>query len=71
MLQKNRIPLKPFQPGQVWELEDSNVQIGLVGKRLVHYKHYRVKQPRVPTSLSSKTALEKYLRDNKATLVQP
>jgi hypothetical protein len=70
MLEKRRITLTPFQSGQVWKLADSNVQIGLVGKLLVHYRHYRAKQPRVPTSLTSKVKLEKFLRENQATLVQ-
>jgi hypothetical protein len=70
MMQKKRIPLQPFQTGQVWELEGSNVRIGIVGKLLVHYKHYRVTHPRVPTSLAAKTQLEKFLRQNKAILLQ-
>lgn len=70
MLAERHITLKPFQSGQVWELEGSTVQIGLVGKLLVHYRHYRTKQPRVPTTLTSKVKLEKYLRENRATLVQ-
>ena len=70
MVEKRLIPLEPFQPGQVWALADSSVQIGLVGKLLVHYKHYKTKWPRVPTSLSSKVTLEKFLRENRATLVQ-
>ena len=69
-MEKRLIALKPFQAGQVWELADSSVQIGLVGKTLVHYKHYRINQPRVPTSLISKVKLEKFLTDNQATLVQ-
>jgi hypothetical protein len=67
---KSRVPLTPFQAGQVWELESSNVQIGLVGKLLVHYKHCKGKDGRGPTSLSSKKELEKYLTKNKAVLVQ-
>ena len=70
MMERRLITLKPFQSGQVWELADSNVQIGLVGKFLVHYRHYKTKQPRVPTSLTSKVKLEKFLRENRATLVQ-
>lgn len=69
MMKKNRMPLAPFQTGQVWELEGSNVQIGMVGKLLVHYKHYRNKTHRAPISLSSKTQLEEFLREKKAVLV--
>jgi hypothetical protein len=70
MTRKSRTALKPFETGQLWELEASNVLIGQVGKLLVHYKHYRGKDPRGPTSLSAKTQLEKFLRENKAVLVQ-
>jgi hypothetical protein len=70
MIRKSRPPLKPFESGQLWELEASSVLIGQVGKLLVHYKHYRGKDPRGPTSLSAKTQLEKFLRENKAVLVQ-
>jgi hypothetical protein len=69
MMKKNRVPLPPFQTGQIWELEGSNVQIGMVGKLLVHYRHYRNKTHRVPTSLSSKAQLEAFLREKKAVLV--
>ena len=70
MMKKGRIPFEPFQSGQVYELETSSVLIGQVGKLLVHYKHYRGKDPRGPTSLSAKTQLEKFLREKKAVLVQ-
>ena len=70
MLEKRRIPLEPFQSGQVWQLAGSSVQIGIVGKFLVHYRHYKPKQVRVPTSLTSKVQLAKFLRENRAALVE-
>ena len=72
-MKKNGISLKflpPFQTGQVWQMEDANILIGLVGKLFVHYRHYRIQQPRVPTSLSTKRELEKFLKTNKAVLGQ-
>lgn len=51
-------------------MQDSNLQIQLVGKRLVHYKHYKGETKRVSISLSGKEELEKYLRQNKGILVQ-
>jgi len=62
---------QPFQGGQVWKMEDSNLEIGLVGKTLVHYKHYRGELKRTPVSLANKRELEKYLHANKAVLVRP
>jgi hypothetical protein len=70
MKKSSGIPLTPFQLGQVWKLDDSSVQIGMVGKMLVHYKQFKGEKPiRVPTSLAGIGQLEKYLRDNKAVLV--
>jgi hypothetical protein len=70
MMDKRPVTLKPFQTGQVWKLADSKIQIRLVGKLLVHYRHFRADQPRASTSLTSKTKLEKFLRENQAVLVQ-
>ena len=67
---KSRLTLQPFLTGQIWELKDSNLQIALVGKTLVHYKHYKGKTKRAPISLAGKKVLEKYLQKNKAILVQ-
>ena len=67
---KPRIPLPAFETGQVWQMVNSNVHIGLIGKTLVHYKHYRGDIPRAPISLAGKSVLEKYLSENDAVLVQ-
>ena len=67
---KSRIALKPLESGQVWRMGDSNLQVELVGKRLVHYKLIKVNAKRTPTSLSVRTVVEKYLKENKAVLVQ-
>ena len=68
--QKSRVPLKPLQTGQVWQMEDSHLHVDLVGKHLVHYKLVRREAKRTPMSLSNIKAVEKYLKDNKAVLVQ-
>jgi len=67
---KIRIPLKPLETGQVWRMGGSNLHVELVGKRLVHYKLVKENAKRTPTSLSVKTVVEKYLKENKAVLVQ-
>ena len=66
-----RTPIQPFETGQVWQMEDSNVRIGLIGKTLVHYKHFRASSPRAPVSLTTKGVLEKFLLDKKAVLLKP
>ena len=66
---KTRAIIPPFQSGQVWQMGDVNLEIGLVGKRLVHYKHYKAKAKRPPTQLSGKAALEKFLQQQRAILL--
>ena len=63
-------PLQPFQTGNVWELKNSSVLIGDVGKLLVDYRHYKGKDPKGPKTLTSKRDLERFLTKNKAILVQ-
>lgn len=50
-------------------MEKSKLQIGLTGKTLVHYRHYKDGHPRVPTQLTSKVELEKYLIEKGAVLI--
>jgi hypothetical protein len=66
---KTRASIPPFESGQVWQMGDANLEIGLVGKRLVHYKHYKAKAKRPPTQLSGKAALEKFLQKQRAILL--
>jgi hypothetical protein len=60
----------PFEGGQVWQLEHSHVQIELVGRTLVHYRHYTGMAKRPPILLSSKLALEKFLKRQRATVIE-
>ena len=62
--------LAPLESGQVWQVGDSHLRIGLVGKTLVHYKHYKGLVKASPVFLSSKEALEKLLEEQKAVLLQ-
>ena len=70
MNRESRIPLKLLETGQVWRMEDSHLDIDLVGKYLVHYKLIKQEAKRTPMSLSNIKDVEKYLKDNKAVLVQ-
>lgn len=56
--------------GQIWALRDSKLHIGLVGKTLVHYKHYKGQMKRAPVSLESICDLQQYLRRHRAVLHQ-
>ena len=70
MNQKSRIPANPLVTGQVWRMVGSRLHVELVGKHLVHYKLIKDEAKRTPLSLSNKKSVEKYLKDNKAVLVQ-
>ena len=53
----------------MWKMLNSNLHIGMIGKTLVHYKHFKTEAKRAPISLCSKGALEQYLIENNAVLV--
>ena len=59
-----------MEEGQVWEMKDSNLRIGIVGKRLVHYKHFKQGTKRANHSLISIPVLEKYLQEHQALLAR-
>lgn len=68
MKKKSKMP--EFETGQVWKMGEDQVQIRLVGKRLVHYKHFRGANKRPPTLFTGKEELGRLLSANKAMLVQ-
>lgn len=73
MMKKIRFPVdpsEPFRTGQVWGLADSCLRIGDVGHLLVYYRRYQGKDPRGPSSVTSKRELETYLKAHKAILVK-
>jgi len=67
---KTRSSAAPLATGQVWRMENSDLRVELVGTHLVHYKLIKRDAKRTPMSLSNKKAVEKYLKVNKAVLVQ-
>ena len=62
--------MKPLETGQVWRMPDMNLEVGLVGKILVHYKLAKPKAVRIPNSVSGITTIEKFLKKNKAVLMR-
>ena len=71
MKPKSRMPAPDLTKGQVWRLNgDVNCHIGEVGKRLVHYKMFKGKPVRIPSTLGNLEALTKHLKAKKAVLVQ-
>jgi hypothetical protein len=65
-----RTRLRPLETGQVWRMPGLNLQVGLVGKLLVHYKLAKPNAVRIPNSVSGKATIEKYLKKNRAVLVR-
>ena len=64
------ISLQPLETGQIWRMAELNLKVGLVGKLLVHYKLAKPDAVRIQTSVSGKRVVEKYLKKNKAVLIQ-
>lgn len=60
---------QPLAAGQVWRMAEGNLQVGMVGKLLVHYKLGKPNAIRVPNSCNGIKTIEKYLKANKAVLV--
>jgi hypothetical protein len=66
----HRTSYQPLETGQIWRMDEFNLKVGLVGKLLVHYKLAKPDAVRAQTSVSGKRVVEKYLKKNKAVLVQ-
>jgi len=67
---KRRISLQPLETGQVWKMAEMNLQVGMIGKLLVHYKLAKPNAVRIASSVSGRAAVENYLKKNKAVLVK-
>jgi hypothetical protein len=67
---KPRVRQQPLEEGQVWRMAEANLQVGMIGKLLVHYKLAKPNAVRIPNSVGGKTTIEKFLKKNKAVLVK-
>jgi hypothetical protein len=63
-----RIPQQPLAAGQLWRMAEATLQVGMVGKLLVHYKLGKPNAVRVPNSINCITTIEKFLKAKKAVL---
>jgi hypothetical protein len=66
-----RVAREPLADGQVWRMAELNLQVGMVGKLLVHYKLAKPNAVRIPNLVGSIATVEKYLKKNKAVLEVP
>ena len=64
-----RLRSQPLATGQVWRMAEANLQVGMVGKLLVHYKLGKPDAVRVPNSCNVIKSVEKFLKAKKAVLV--
>ena len=60
----------PLATGQIWRVGEQNLQVGLIGKLLVHYKLAAPNAVRISNSVGGRAAVEKYLKTNKAVLLK-
>src|SRR2546425_2727129 len=65
---KSKKVVAPFESGQIWQLGEARLKIGLVGKRLVHYRHYKGAHAS-PIFLCAKDVLEKRFQEHRAVLL--
>jgi hypothetical protein len=65
-----RIRQQPLEAGQLWRMAEADLQVGMVGKLLVHYKLGRPDAVRVPNSCNCIKTIEKYLKTKKAVLAR-
>jgi hypothetical protein len=64
----SRVRQEPLAAGQLWRMAGANLQVGMVGKLLVHYKLGKPDAVRVANSCNGIKTIEKYLKANKAVL---
>jgi hypothetical protein len=65
-----RMRPQPLEAGQLWRMVEANLQVGMVGKLLVHYKLGKPNAVRVANSCNGIKTIEKFLKANKAVLVK-
>jgi len=61
---------QPLEAGQIWHMPEAQLQVGMVGKLLVHYKLGKPNAVRVANSCSGIATIKKYLKDHKAVLAE-
>lgn len=70
MKAKNRIKGPSLKSGQTWKMENSRLEVVLVGKHLAHYRLFRDQNKRAPVELKAIADIEQFLKTNKAKLVK-
>ncbi len=66
----SRIPAPSLAAGQVWRVAGLNLRVARVGPLLVDYKLAKPDAVRVPNKMGAKATISKYLKKNKAVLIE-
>ena len=70
-MKTKKTALKPLATGQIWQFEDTQIEISQVGKRLIHYKRFKGGQKRgIATDLAGIESMENFLKKSGAKLVR-
>jgi hypothetical protein len=56
--------------GQLWLVEGKHLRVGIVGPLMVHYRLGKPDAPKTVAEINSKAAIEKYLKQKKAKLLE-
>jgi hypothetical protein len=62
--------MQPLAAGQVWEVAGMHLRVARVGPLLVDYKLAKPDAVRVPNRMGAKATISKYLKKNKALLIE-
>jgi hypothetical protein len=64
----NRIVQPPLEAGQLWQMAEADLVIGIVGRLQVQYKLRKPNDVRTPNFCSSIKSVQHYLEANQAVL---
>ena len=68
---KKRIATQSLEKGQLWQMENTHLQIVEMGKRLTHYRLlHSLNQKGVPIRLGGIQEVQDYLKAKKAKLIK-
>ncbi|MBU6399624.1 MAG: hypothetical protein KGS61_04850 [Verrucomicrobia bacterium] len=68
---KKRTAFKPLEKGQQWQIDNVQLEIVELGKRLTHYRLWRGMKPKgAPVKMSRREEIEAYLKTHRAKLVK-
>ena len=61
----------PLAAGQIWRVDGMNLQVNRIGPLMVQYKVSKPDALKGSNEIQARTAVEKYLKKNKAVLLSP